>query len=541
MKQNNTNIGLLIAWSSLYVTICSAIMYLLCTFGTSTQRFQIIIVSIGILSILLWFVLLVGFSKFDGSNDTWWSKLVYDFYPYTDRKKRGSLFLDVVFPAFIYCFVFSLVSFPLFFACIVIIILVGYLLYNPIGFLFNNCQLGFYSLVSLVIITIMLSIFHSFELKKTDIRFNRLAILRSLFGINIYIIGYVLLLAGFAEGYNDVLTVVHAFRSTGVRFIQLGTGIAKPFFNILPGALLLYHCRRNINILLYVEDQYYLYLRSFQYDEKDNYLMSLLPVGDKQKMRIGNPSNSLLSTFLSNRTIDDDVLFLPSSNWQKHLDYYIYKAYSVICVVDDTQGVVWEMFYHSEYYNKIVFWVDSREKLSKLANMVEESIESDLSPQLYYCIRVLNERDISFPFVFWIKDNRCYYETDVKIVTSLMSSKLNNTSIYFFDIDSQMDKCVPEEKIKGTAYYEDWNNYSRVLLKFQKFFNLINSKLPLSLLFFCMFCSYLICLTFSAMAVYYSVKTIIEGDVLKGILSLLFSSSFMAISVYGTYDTLRQK
>ena len=538
-KLSNKNKSILTAWSSLYVVVCCVIMYSICTFCDLTQRSQVIFVSIGILSILIWFVLLVGFTKYDGSNNTWWSKLLYDLYPYPDRKKTGNMFRDIVFPTFFWSFFFFLFSFPLLFFCIIIVCLVGYvLLYNPIDFLISSCQSGFYALVSLVIIVVMLAIIHSCELKNSNIRFNRLAILRTLFGINIYIIGYVLLLTGITEGCNDVLAVFYAYRSEDLSLMLLCTGIVKPFINLLPGSLLLYYCRRNLNILLYVEDQYLLYLRSFQYDEKEDYLMSLLPVGEKQIMKIGNPSDSLLSNFFSNKTMYHDVLFLPSSNWKKHLDYYIHKAYSVISVVDDTQGVVWEMFHHSEYYNKIVFWVDSIEKLSKLKDMIAGSTESDLSPQLYYCIQVLNDREMSFPFVFWIKDNRCYYETDVKIVSTLLSAQLNYTSQSFFDINTQMDMCVLEEKTKKITYYEDWNNISKIVSKISKILNLVNTKLPWGLFAFMFLCSILFCITLMIGAVCASVAFIFEGDVRLGIICLIFSISFIAMSVFGWYKML---
>lgn len=327
-KHNKKNKGILIIWSLVYIIVCSALMLLLCTMLSHTQRTKIIFISTGLLSIMIWFVLLAGFTKFDEKNNTWWSKILYDLYPYSNRKKVGRLFRDVVFPTFFWSISFFLLSFPLIFICIGIVCIVGYvILYNPIDSLFNNCLLGFYALVLHVIIVVILVTIHSSELKKSKIRFNKLAVLRTLFGINIYIIGYVLLLTGIAEGYNDVWAAVHAYRSEDLNFTLLCTGIVKPFINLLPGALLLYYCRRNINILLYIEDQYYLYLRSFQYDENDNYLMSLLPANEMPLMKIGNPSNSLLSNLFSNRTMYHDVLYLPSSNWQKHLDYYIYKAY----------------------------------------------------------------------------------------------------------------------------------------------------------------------------------------------------------------------
>ena len=485
-KQSNKNICVLIVWSLFYVMICGSLIHLMCTDELFSHRTHILFFSMGILSILIWFTLLFGFMRFDGTKSTWWSSLLYDLFPYQDKEKRGTLFRDVILPSFICSLSFFLFSLPFLFFGMVVVGIVGYiLLYNPIDFLFHNCIFGLYILISLAIIAITLTIIHSSELKKPDICYNRLAALRTVFCIDIYTIGYLLLLTGIAEGYFDVSSY---FSSGCVSFPAVGCVdsiggpifelIVKLFLNLLPGVLLLFHCRRNLNFLLYAEDSYYLYLRSFQYDGKEDYLMTLLPVGEKQIMKIGNPSNSLFSTILSTRTMYHDILFLPSSNWQKHLDYYIHKAYSIISVIDDTQGVVWEMFHHTEYFNKIVFYVDSSEKLNKLETMIARSYESDLSPKLYYCIKVLNKRNIPPPYVFWIKDDRCYYETDLTIVSSLLSTKLDQISESYFDIDSQMDTQVQEEIIKDTTYYEDWNNKSSIIIRIRKILKSINTILP---------------------------------------------------------------
>ena len=504
-----------------------------------SHRTHILFFLVGLLSILIWFILLFGFMRFNGAKNTWWSRLLYALFPYSDKEKRGTLFRDVIFPSFLWSLSFFLFSLPLLFVLyiagiglVAVVGLVGYiLLYNPIVFLFHKCIFGLYILISLAIIAITLTIFHSGELKKPTIHYNRLAILRTVFCIDIYTIGYLLLLTGIVEGYYDVSSFVASYMSEEDGDLEIG--IIKPILDLLPGALLLYHCRRNLNFLLYTEDSFYLYLRSFQYDEKEDYLKTLLPGGEKQIMKIGNPSNSLFSKILSNRMVNHDILFLPSSNWQKHLDYYIHKAYSVISVIDDTQGVIWEMFHHSEYYNKIVFYVDSSEKLNKLETMIAGSTESDSSPKLYYCIKVLNIRNVIPPYVFWIKDNRCYYETNLTVVTSLLSTKLDQISESYFDIDSQIDTQVQEEIIKDTTYYEDWNNMSSRVAKIRKILKIINTILPwvaVALL-------WLIIILFNiAMVVVFVwfgvVESIKEGHVLTGVLAGVV---FLAIMVLGVY------
>lgn len=541
MVKKNNRIGVLIAWSFFYAMMCSAFTYLLCKYGGIEHKHQIIIISDISLSILIWFVLLWGFTKYDGSNNKWWSKFLCHLYPYPEIKRR-TLFLDVVLPTFLWSFLSIL--FPFIFFCLLwfvcsIICIVGYIfLYNPIEFLLHNCQVGLLSLILLVTFLMILSIIHYNELKRLNIRYNRLALLRTLFCLNIYTIGYLILVTGIVEGCFDIISVIHAYKSDNFGLVQLGTGLFKPYVNLLPGALLLYYCRRNLNFLLYTENDYYLYLRSFLFDEKEDYLMTLLPTGGKQIMKIGNPSNSLFSNFFSDRTIYHDILYLPSSNWQKHLDYYIYRAYSIISVVDDTQGVVWEMFHHSEYYNKIVFYVDSNEKLNNLEKIISESTEFESSTRLCYCINKLNKRKMSTPFIFWIKDDRCYYEMNVSIVSTLLSTKLNYLSEYFFDIDTNLESNKMEENTKEKAYYKDWSNLSRLVLKICWVFKSINTILPCGLFAFAILCSFLFCIMLMIGVVWFGLESIFKGDVITGITAVILVIGILTLSVYGWYKEI---
>lgn len=537
VKQRNKRIGVLVIWSFIYVTICSTLLFFFVYKDNDPDhRTHIIITSIVLLSVFAWFVLMFGFLKFDGSNNTWWSKIMYELFPYKDKKKRGTMFKDVVYPTLTCCIFILVCLFPLLFFIVVLLVLIGYiLLYNPIDFLFFNSRFGLYALISLAITAVMLAVSHSHELKRSNIRYNRLAIIRTAFCMDIYAIGCLLLLTGIIEGYFDVSSFMSEEDSSSY---PLGYIPWKPVINLLPGALLLYYCRKNLNFLLYGENNYYLYLRSFQYDEKEDYLMSLLPGGGKQIMKIGNPSSLQLKKILSNRSKSYDVLYLPSSNWQKHLDYYINKAYSIISVVDDTQGVIWEMFQHPEYYDKIVFYVDSNEKLNKLETIIAETTDSDLSPQLYCCVQSLNMRNISTPFVFWIKQNRCYYDTDVTIVSSLLSTKLDHVSEFFFDIDSKMDQGVLEEKTKDVTIYEDWNKLSNIVSGIRKVSKFISAILPLGIFLVAFLCSFLFCFMLTIGAVWFGVKEIIDGDVLGGVIAIVLGVVFTVGMIWGVIDNL---
>jgi len=539
-KQSIKRIALLSLWSIIYIILCIfCINFIGLDFDFKNRYIQNIICLCSLLSIPVWFVLLCGFSKFDGSSEKWWSKILYnDLFPYPDKKPHGSLFRDVVFPTLLWSIFFPIIGPALLLFAIVVFGVLGYiLLYNPMDFIFHKSLLGFIAFISLLFIAFILTVVHKNELGRPNIRYDYLAVLRTLFCVNISIIGYILLLIGIVECYFDISSFITIFKVNDYDLIELGTVLFKPFINLLPGGLVLYYCRRELNCFLYAEDSYYLYLRSFQFDDKEDSLLKWLPAGGKQIMKIGNPSSRLFPNILSNRTMYHDVLFLPSSNWKKHLDYYIYKAFSVISVVDDTQGVVWEMFHHSEYYHKIVFYVDSNEKLCKLETMVSESEDFKSSPLLYYCINHLNKLKITTPFVFWIKGNRCYYDT-VNVVSSLLSTKLDCTSKLYFDIDTAFDKTISDVALKDADEYKKWNKTSSFLSLLRKVFSVINAKFPLALYILAIIGSFLFCCILLIGFVWVGVEFIIQGHVFNGILGVILGLGIIILVVYGWYKLL---
>ena len=534
-EKKNKAIGLII-WSTLYVALCLIFLsFIVLDFDFNHRIFPNLYGTFGLLSIPLWFVLIFGFSKFNGTSEEWWAKLLYKLFPYPDRKPHGSIFRDIVFPTLFWtCFFFAIGPVLLFFA-IGIIGLLGYiLLYNPFEFVYQHDFIGFIVLLSLSVSALILAIIHKRELNRSHIRYDFLAVLRTIFCVDISVVGYLLLSIGIVEGYFDISSFITIFKANGLDLRQLGIVSLKPFMNLIPGGLVLYYCRRELNCFLYAEDSYHLYLRSFQFDDKEDSLLKLLPSSGKQIMKIGNPLSKLFPSILSNRTMYHDVLFLPSSNWKKHLDYYIYKAFSVISVVDDTQGVVWEMFHHSEYYHKIVFYVDSSEKLCKLERMVAESEYFKSSPILYYCISHLNKLELRTPFVFWIKGNRCYFDS-VNIVPSLLSTKLDCASRSYFDIDTSLDETIYKAASEDTSEYNRWNKASSILSLVRRTFSFINAKLPLGLFALFIIGSFLFCCILCVGFIWYGVELITQGDILIGIFVIVLGLGSFVSAVYGLY------
>ena len=337
---------------------------------------------------------------------------------------------------------------------------------------------------------------------------------------------------GYEESCKDLGAFAHSVRTNDIKLVDLAI-LLKFFINLLPGTLILYHCRRVHNVLIYAEDTYFLYLRSFMFDVKEDSLLKFFPK-EKQIMKIGNPRNSL---FLSGKTIYNDVLYLPTTNWQKHLDFYIYKAYSIISVVDNTKGVVWEMFHHSRYYNKILFYVDNAEILNKLEIDLRQSEEYKQSPALYQSIVYFNDLHVETPFVFWIKDSMCYYHTDLKKIASLLSSRLNVISEASLEIKTE-DSPEIEMGVE-TDKFDKWSETARTMLLAKKCASFINAKVPLVLFIVGMLVAVIFNVIFGGMIVWFGVVELLEGEIFVGTLTALIGAGLLGGLSYGIYSIIK--
>ena len=90
--------------------------------------------------------------------------------------------------------------------------------------------------------------------------------------------------------------------------------------------------------------------------------------------------------------------------------------------------------------------------------MVAENNDYNSSPLLFYCINHLNYLKVTTPFVFWIKGQRCYYDS-VNIVPSLLSTKLDCTSKSYFDIETSLDETISKVALEDTSEYKRCNKY----------------------------------------------------------------------------------
>lgn len=118
--------------------------------------------------------------------------------------------------------------------------------------------------------------------------------------------------------------------------------------------------------------KYLLFLRSFEYDKRweSSRLANLLRFSIPNLLsikRIGDPQ-----TFFSMR-LGIDTFYLSNLNWKKEVAELISDAVIVFCVVDVTEGLFWEMFYHTNQINKYIYYLEDRRKCIELTHVLEKN------------------------------------------------------------------------------------------------------------------------------------------------------------------------
>ena len=111
--------------------------------------------------------------------------------------------------------------------------------------------------------------------------------------------------------------------------------------------------------------KYILFLRCFKFDSVNlytNVLTDLSAIFKKEYnvLQIGNPRNILKGYSMC------DTFYLPSTNWQPVVRDYIINADIVFLVLDQTNGILWEMLQHTEHSKKYVYYIPMNTNLAKL-------------------------------------------------------------------------------------------------------------------------------------------------------------------------------
>lgn len=146
---------------------------------------------------------------------------------------------------------------------------------------------------------------------------------------------------------------------------------------------------QQFSLSIYSRNYFTLYLRSFKSD-------GIYQKVEDEIKRINSKYNILTianpKTFL-HKTIGH-TLYLPSINWKKFLEYYILRANCVIIVIDDSNGVMWEMFEHPNQLYKYIFIVPNKQKLQIVIHKLKT--QSNLKDQLIKLVETTQQNSFIF-------------------------------------------------------------------------------------------------------------------------------------------------
>ena len=151
-----------------------------------------------------------------------------------------------------------------------------------------------------------------------------------------------------------------------------------------------------------------------------------------------------------------------------------------------------------------------------------------MSSHLYNCIHHLIELNISTPFVFWIKDNKCFYNSNISIISSLLKSKLNETSDQYFDIDGVLYKHIRENK-NANSKFRKWNIASNFISEIRKILSFVYNIIPFGWLSLVTIIIFLINLMIPLAILCCGVDFIQQDDELSGIIYLMIGFGIIII------------
>ena len=175
--------------------------------------------------------------------------------------------------------------------------------------------------------------------------------------------------------------------------------------------------------------------------------------------------------------------------------------------------------------------------MNKLEIDLRQSEEYKQSPALYQSIVYLNDLHVETPFVFWIKDSMCYYDTDLKKIASLLSSRLNAISEASFEIITE-DSPEIEMRVE-TDLYDKWSETARTMLLAKKCASFINAKVPLALFMIGMLVAVIFNVIFLGMIIWLGVEELLEGEIFAGTVTALIGAGFLGGLTYGIYSIVK--
>lgn len=238
-------------------------------------------------------------------------------------------------------------------------------------------------------------------LKKRSHSYKFIAYTRTLFDISLFLLP----LAGlFVSLYLIEYINRDNFHDISFTLFNFPCGLLSEQIMVLSALLFIgscvgtYYGAKRKQFLFFSKKKYILFLRSFGIDPNiENIILSFISEGDETKiLKIANPLENTKNSF-----------YIPSEKWKKHVSYYISRAEKVICVIDNTEGVRWEIVNHLEYADKFWYYAYDISVLQDIRSKFPK--DTAYNRKMLFCVKNLIEKHISGPITFRIINDKCYY------------------------------------------------------------------------------------------------------------------------------------
>ncbi len=275
-------------------------------------------------------------------------------------------------------------------------------------------KIGQLIIICICVISSLVILFYSFRksnLFKLILTLRYLITLSTVFTLIILAIGLlIIMLAGVCTvddldtlNYQPIIVGYCIFSNVMLEFaIYFFIGAVVKFF-------------RRQTIVYFFRSRSILYLRSFSEDENiynrnELDIINCLAAKERYKLvKIGNPK-----LLLTNATYI--VYYLPTTNWKRHLDKLIKKSECIYVSLSKTEGLIWEVICHKEYWHKYIFSLSNKETLDFWIDYCILHKETEF---LSVLLSVHDYFVLSLPLVFFIDNNNIVCKNDINLILSL--------------------------------------------------------------------------------------------------------------------------
>ena len=222
-----------------------------------------------------------------------------------------------------------------------------------------------------------------------------------------------------------------------------------------------------------------LYLRSFNSDKDKHQKQieeTLVKVCSNLNLRICKIANPI--RFNSNVR----EFCLPFSNWINELNFYIARAKYIFCIIDITEGVLWEMFEHQEFINKYIYCIRNKNTLQEiLTNKIFRKFDNS---KLMISLKTISNLNYNGTIFLRFDSSKCFYSLNLK---AILTNYKDNPKISSFTVDYTHSEHIENANYKRRDLLQRFERslveFSNGLAKIPVFF-----IIPFMVLFFTKWC-----------------------------------------------------